>query len=122
MVLVENLGDDLGDEYVVINIGKNVKFIDQIKESIDKNGQIIIKAWGKAISLGVKLALQSVEDVLGLAIGNVSIGTEPAVEIPAIPYKNRKMAMTNSEKSANKETQERVTRAMSWIEIPIVKT
>ncbi|HME52359.1 MAG TPA: hypothetical protein VKM55_09090 [Candidatus Lokiarchaeia archaeon] len=121
MVLVENLGDELGDEYVVINIGKNVKFIDQIKENIEKKDRIIIKAWGKAIALGVKLALQTIEAFQGLTIGNVSIGTEQAVEIPVIQREIRKKPAVDAGESKSDEGQGRVIRAMSWIEIPIEK-
>ena len=122
MVLVENLGDDLGEKYVVINIGRNVKFIDQIKESIEKMGHVIIKAWGKAISLGVKLALQSVENIDGLAVGHVTIGTEPTVEIPVTPRKNRNSPDNDAEEKAINEMTERVIKAMSWIEIPLEKS
>ena len=122
MVLVEHLGDELGENYVVINIGRDVKFIDQIKESIENQGNVIIKAWGKAISLGAKLALQSVEEIKGLAIGHVSIGTEPAVEIPVTPRKNRDLANMIATEPAVNESIERITRAMSWIEIPLEKS
>jgi hypothetical protein len=121
MVLVEKLGDDLSEGYVVINIGKNVKFIDRIKENIDKHSRTIIKAWGTAISLGTKLALQSVEEINGLTIGHVSIGTEPGVEIPVTPRKYRTIPREHAEQIMAGETTDRVIKAMSWIEIPLEK-
>ena len=99
-----------------------MKFIDQIKESIENKGQTIIKAWGKAISLGVKLALQAIEEIHGLSIGHVSIGTEASVEIPVKPGKNRDIAKTIVTDQADDEIARRVTRAMSWIEIPLDKS
>src|SRR5512137_2888871 len=83
MVLIEHLGDDLGDDYVVINISKDVRFADEIKKRAEAKNKVKIKAWGKTISLAVRLALEAVEgDLNSFKIGSVMIGTEKDVEIP----------------------------------------
>nr|MDO8109977.1 hypothetical protein [Candidatus Sigynarchaeota archaeon] len=122
MVLVENLGDGLSSEYVAINISKDVKFIDEIEKKLETMNEIKIKAWGKAISLAVRLALQVVEkEALDFKIDLVRIGTEPDVEIPKTRFPDDK---ENDEGAAGKNEpggQPRVKRAMSWIEIALKK-
>jgi DNA-binding protein len=126
MVLIEHLGDDLGEDYVVINISKDVRFADEIKKRAEAKNRVVIKAWGKAISLAVRLALSAVElDLPGFKIGTVIIGTEKDVEIPARP-RSRDQDTDDEDHDAveGKEGHagdERITKAMSWMEIAIEK-
>lgn len=60
-MLLKHPGDDLGKDYVVINISKDVRFADEIKKRAEANKRIKIKAWDKAISLAVQLALTAIE-------------------------------------------------------------
>jgi DNA-binding protein len=122
MVLIEKLGDDLGDEYVVINIVKGVRFTDEIKQKAGKMDSFKIKAWGKSISLGVRLANDAVnQHVPAFKIGAVSIGTEPGVEIPDRHEENDEDAGENTSYQEGANPEKRVTRAISWIEIQLEK-
>jgi DNA-binding protein len=122
MVLIEKLGDDLGDEYVVINIGKDVRFADEIKQKTGKMDSFKIKAWGKSISLGVRLANDAVsQDFPAFKIGAVCIGTEPGVEIPDRPGENDVDAGENTSHQECAKPEKRITRAISWIEIQLEK-
>lgn len=115
MVLIENLGDDLGEEFVVINISRDVRFYDEIVEKASQRDNFKIKAWGKAISLAVRLALQTIEEqITDFSIGEVSIGTEKDVEL-----KRRKGHRGNRKDDA--DSQDRIKRALSWIEIEVSK-
>lgn len=126
MVLIEHLGDELGKDYVVINISKDVRFADEIKKRAEVNNRVIIKAWGKTISLAVRLALSAIDtDLPEFKIGSVTIGTEKDVEIPARPGDRfHDGTVENHETVEKKQEQagvERVTKAMSWMEITIEK-
>ncbi|MHA1793220.1 MAG: hypothetical protein ACTSVI_11285 [Promethearchaeota archaeon] len=99
MVLLENLGEELGDEYILVKINRDVRFMDEIKEKAEKVSEMKIRAWGNAINLAVRLALEAVEsEIPDFSIGDISIGTQEDVEM-----KNGR------------------SRPLSWIEIELKK-
>ncbi|MHA1680751.1 MAG: hypothetical protein ACTSUE_07070 [Promethearchaeota archaeon] len=99
MVLLKELGKDLDNSYVVIRIDRDVRFIDEIKDKARTLDEIKIKAWGNAINLAVRLALQVTQEVLqNFSIECVEIGTMEDVEM-----KNGKV------------------RPLSWMEIVLKK-
>ena len=105
MVLSEDLGNDLGDEFVIVNVVRKVHFLEEIQEKLAARPSVVLKGWGKGIILAVKLALQSVGGSCTNAreIGNIRIGTEEHVQV-----------RTKGEKTGT-----RVTKSLSWIEIPV---
>ena len=99
MVLLDDLGSGLGDEYILIKINRDVRFIDEIKDKASKKNSFKLKAWGTAINLAVRLAAQAVEeDIPDFTIDKVEIGTEEGVEM-----RNNKV------------------RPLSWMEILVKK-
>ncbi|MFX0100618.1 MAG: hypothetical protein ACFFCS_13670 [Candidatus Hodarchaeota archaeon] len=99
MVLLDDLGAGLSDEYVLIKINRDVRFIDEIKMKASNRDEFKLKAWGTAINLAVRLAAIAVEeDIPDFYIDSVQIGTEEDVEM-----KNNKV------------------RPLSWMEIVIKK-
>ena len=99
MVLLDELGTGLGDEYVLIKISRDVRFIEEIKEKAVNSDEFKLKAWGTAINLAVRLAMEAVEEQIpNFSIDNVEIGTEENVEM-----RNNKV------------------RPLSWMEIALKK-
>ena len=97
--MLDDLGAELGDEYILIKINRDVRFIEEIKEKATNSDEFRLKAWGTAINLAVRIAALAVqEDIPNFSIDNVEIGTEEGVEM-----RNNKI------------------RPLSWMEIIIKK-
>jgi DNA-binding protein len=126
MVPIEHLGDDLGEDYVVIAISRDMRLADEIKKRAEANNRVKIKAWGKTISIAVRLALAAIAvDLPVFKIGAITIGTEEGVEIPAKP-RSRFQDAPDADPDAGAGEQgnageKRVTKAMSWVETAIEK-
>ncbi len=105
MVRSEDLGTGAGDGFVIVNVARPVRFIDEITCKLSERPSVTVKAWGKGINLAVELALECVQGQGGhiFEIGTVRIGTENDVQV----------------RTKRTGENERAIKSLSWIEITI---